>query len=109
MSFYNKHVFFCANQKDNGRKCCQMGDASTMCVYAKTRIKELGLAGEGGIRVSQSGCLGRCKAGPNIVVYPEGVWFTYETQADIDEIIESYLIGGLIPEHLLNNKEPESS
>ncbi len=32
--------------------------------------------------------------GPCIVIYPEGVWYTYTTMADIDEIIDSHLIAG---------------
>jgi (2Fe-2S) ferredoxin len=40
------------------------------------------------------------------VVYPEGVWYTYVDQSDIDEIVESHLQNGqvvqrlLTPEHL---------
>ncbi len=48
--------------------------------------------GPGKIRVSKSGCLGRCSSGPCIVIYPEGIWYTYSSFADIDEIIQSHLI-----------------
>jgi len=44
--------------------------------YAKQRVKELGLAGEGKQRVNMAGCLDRCEEGPCIVVYPEAVWYT---------------------------------
>jgi (2Fe-2S) ferredoxin len=62
--------------------------------YAKARIKQLGLAGPGQVRVNQSGCLDRCEEGPVCVVYPEGVWYTYIDEADIDEIVESHLVNG---------------
>jgi (2Fe-2S) ferredoxin len=61
--------------------------------YAKQRIKELGAASPGNIRINSSGCLDRCEEGPVCVVYPEGVWYTYVDQSDVDEIIESHLIG----------------
>lgn len=109
MSFYKKHVFFCTNQKENGRKCCQMGEASEMCRYTKAEVKTLGLHGEGGVRVSQSGCLGRCKAGPNIVIYPEGVWYTYKDQADIDEILQEHILNNRVVTRLLSSKdEPQA-
>ncbi len=60
--------------------------------HLKTKLVALGLHGAGKIRVSKSGCLGRCGLGPCIVIYPEGVWYTYTTFADIDEIIATHLI-----------------
>lgn len=109
MPFFKKHMFFCINIKEDGRKCCQMGDATVMWQYAKNRMKELGLAGEGGIRVNKSGCLGRCQLGPNIVIYPEGIWYTYRDQRDIDEIIQEHLINDVIVDRLLIKKESEAS
>ena len=46
MSYYAKHVFFCCNQRDGGRTCCNDKGATQMRDYAKGRIKDLGLAGE---------------------------------------------------------------
>src|SRR3990167_3412468 len=100
MSFYEKHLFFCTNQKEGGKKCCQDACAIDFMVYAKQRIHDLGLAGPGKIRVSQSGCLGRCSLGPCLVIYPEGVWYTYHNKADIDEIIEQHLLQGQAVSHL---------
>jgi len=68
--------------------------------YAKQRVKELGLAGEGKLRVNMAGCLDRCEEGPCIVVYPDAVWYTYVDRTDIDEIIESHLQQGRIVERL---------
>jgi (2Fe-2S) ferredoxin len=36
----------------------------------------------------------RCEMGPTMVIYPEGVWYTYRTKEDIDEILQSHLIEG---------------
>lgn len=94
MSFYRHHVFFCLNQRDDGRACCAARGAAELQEYAKARIKALGLAGEGRIRINKAGCLDRCELGPCVVVYPEGTWYTYVDRHDIDEIIDSHLVGG---------------
>ena len=68
--------------------------------YAKQCVKQTGLAGVGGVRVNQAGCLDRCEEGPCIVVYPEGVWYTYVDRSDIDEILEEHLRNGRVVERL---------
>lgn len=100
MSYYRSHLFFCTNQRDAGRKCCNQCGASEARAYAKQRIKALGLAGPGGVRVSLSGCLGRCGEGPVAVLYPQGVWYTYAGQEDVEEIVQRHVIGGEVVEHL---------
>jgi (2Fe-2S) ferredoxin len=100
MSYYRHHVFFCTNQREDGSACCQNHGAQTLRDYAKTRIKSLRLAGEGGIRINSAGCLDRCGEGPVIVVYPEGIWYTYVDQEDIDEIIDEHLCHGRVVERL---------
>jgi (2Fe-2S) ferredoxin len=40
------------------------------------------------VRVSQSGCLGLCAKGPNVMLYPQGVCFSGVTLADADEILD---------------------
>jgi len=72
-----------------------------MRAYAKARIKELNLAGEGKIRVNTSGCMDRCEEGPSCVVYPDGIWYTYVDEFDIDEIIDSHLVNGIPVDRLM--------
>jgi (2Fe-2S) ferredoxin len=100
MSYYRHHVFFCCNQREPGENCCQNHKADEMRDYAKNRVKALGLAGQGKVRVNKAGCLDRCDEGPVIVVYPEEVWYTYVDKADIDEIVEEHLRHGRIVERL---------
>jgi (2Fe-2S) ferredoxin len=101
MSYYKHHVFFCTNQRPPGeRECCQSHNAAEMRDYVKARIKALGYAGPGHVRVNNAGCLDRCAEGPVVVVYPEGIWYTYVDQADLDEIIQSHLIEGRVVERL---------
>lgn len=100
MSHYRHHVFFCTNQRENGRKCCEDADATGMLAYAKDRLKALRLAGPGKARANASGCMDRCTKGPVIAIYPEAVWYTYADQTDIDEIIASHIVNGQIVERL---------
>ena len=100
MSYYAKHVFFCCNRRDGGRVCCNDKGASEIRDHAKHRVKELGLAGEGKVRINQAGCLDRCEEGPCVVVYPEAVWYSYVDRADVDEIIEEHLQHGRVVERL---------
>jgi len=97
---YRRHVFFCTNRRDDGRACCQDHDAEALRTYAKDRGRELGLAVPGGVRVNSAGCLERCSEGPVIVIYPEGVWYTYRDERDIDEIMEEHVVHGRIVERL---------
>jgi (2Fe-2S) ferredoxin len=94
MSYYKHHVFFCLNQRGEGRPSCAAHPAAQLQGYAKERIKKLGLAGQGACRINKAGCLDRCEQGPVMVVYPEATWYTYVDEHDIDEIIDSHLVGG---------------
>jgi len=101
MSHYDKHVFFCVNQRAAGEDCCNNHDAQAARDYVKDKVKKLGLSGEENkIRINSAGCLGRCELGPVLVVYPEAVWYTYVDISDLDEIIEEHLKHGRIVERL---------
>lgn len=95
----------CTNQKAEGKKCCANSGGEDFFSYLKNRLLELDLHGYEKIRVSKSGCLGRCSSGPCIVIYPEGMWYSYSSYADIDEIIESHLIAEKPVERLLIDRE----
>ena len=101
MSYYKYHVFFCTNLRTDGRKCCQNGGATEVLDYAKRRVKEAKLNGPGKVRISSAGCMDRCAQGPAVAVYPEAIWYTYSSQADIEEIITTHLIEGKVVERLL--------
>jgi (2Fe-2S) ferredoxin len=98
--YYRYHVFFCVNRREDGRPCCANHDSQAMRDYAKERVKALGLAGKGSVRVSTSGCMDRCDEGPVVVIYPEGTWYTYVDRHDVDEIINRHLAQGQVVERL---------
>lgn len=98
--YYAHHIFFCLNERKNGEECCAQHQAQAGFDRCKQRVKEAGLAGPGQVRVNKAGCLDRCAAGPVAVVYPEGVWYSYVDEQDIDEIVESHLKNGKVVERL---------
>jgi len=100
-TYYQRHIFFCLNERKNGEACCAQHNAQAAFDHCKARVKDAGLAGPGRVRVNKAGCLDRCAAGPVAVVYPEGVWYTYLDQSDIDEIVDSHLKDGKVVERLL--------
>jgi len=101
MSYYERHIFFCLNQRDNGEACCASQGAEAAFNHCKSRVKAAGLAGPGKVRVNRAGCLDRCAGGPVAVVYPEAVWYTFVDEADIDEIVESHLQRGEVVDRLV--------
>jgi (2Fe-2S) ferredoxin len=100
MSHFKYHVFFCTNQREGGEACCNNHGAADMRDYMKKRVKGLGDRIPDKVRINTAGCLDRCEKGPVIVVYPEATWYTYVDEEDIDEIIESHLVGGKVVDRL---------
>ncbi|WP_298289912.1 (2Fe-2S) ferredoxin domain-containing protein [Thiomonas sp.] len=111
MSHYKHHIFFCLNQREPNaaRPCCAGHGAEAAFEHCKAEVKRLGLAGPGQVRVNRAGCMDRCEQGPVCVVYPEGVWYTYVDLADIDDIVQTHLVGGRVVERLRLPDEPESA
>ena len=92
--YFQRHIFFCCNQRDDGRECCADKGAVELRDYCKQQVKKRGLAGTGRVQVNMAGCLDRCELGPVAVVYPEGVWYRYKNREDVDEIVERHLANG---------------
>lgn len=100
-SYYERHIFFCLNERTNGDACCAQFNAQQAFDRCKSQVKSAGISGPGQVRVNKAGCLDRCAAGPVAVVYPEAVWYSYVDLDDIDEIVESHLKNGQVVERLL--------
>lgn len=96
-----RHVFICQTERPPSGKpsCARRGGGELYAAFQ---------AGIGAhpelwdrIAVTSCGCLGPCFDGPNIVVYPERVWYANVTTADVPEIIESHVAGGRPVERLV--------
>ena len=90
---YRCHVFCCVNERSPGhlRGSCSRRGSVKLRDYMKAKAKALGLER---VRINASGCLDRCELGPTMVIYPEGVWYHYESREDVDEILETHLVQG---------------
>jgi (2Fe-2S) ferredoxin len=98
--YYERHIFFCLNERKNGEDSCSQHHAQEGFDRCKQLIKEADLSGKGHVRVNKAGCLDRCAGGPVAVVYPEGVWYSFVDNHDIDDIVESHLKNGQVVERL---------
>lgn len=95
MSRFRRHVFVCTNKRPpGGRPSCGAGCAPAVCTalqHAVATNPELCNV----VAVTPCGCLGPCFEGPNLVIYPEGVWYAGVTVADIPELVTSHLVAGI--------------
>ena len=105
MGHYRQHVFVCTY----GPYCPFDGDTEQLLKRLKERVAASGLQNE--IRVNRSGCLNQCGHGPNLVIYPDDVWYAHVQPSDADELFDSHLLAGKPVQRLLyaappgNNKE----
>ena len=93
------HVFFCRQQKPGGLVCCgARGGAESLAALQKEIIAQ-GLDDE--VQVTASDSIGMCGRGPNMVVYPEGTWYTGVTPEAAVEIVREHFKGGRPVERLI--------
>ncbi|MBC7906638.1 MAG: (2Fe-2S) ferredoxin domain-containing protein [Rhodospirillaceae bacterium] len=103
--YYRIHVFVCTNRRPDAhtRGSCAARGSEPLRDYLKARAKELGMKD---IRVNSAGCLDRCELGPVMVIYPEGIWYSYHSHDDIDEILDTHLVkGGRVARLLLRPED----
>jgi (2Fe-2S) ferredoxin len=98
---YVQHILICTDSKS---KQCKKGGPEVLKTFQKA-IKERKLAKQ--VMVSEIGHVGGCSLGPNVLVYPEGVWYGQVEPDDVAEIINEHLLQGRVVERLLRGQRQD--
>ena len=95
---YDAHVLIC-----KGGDCKKRG-SKTVRGALKNELRTQGLNKD--VRIDSVDCLGLCKHGPNLIIYPGGTWYLGITENDIPEVVHEHLINGEPVEHLAAELRP---
>jgi (2Fe-2S) ferredoxin len=95
------HVLVCA-----GKSCTNVGSAEVREAFERElKARELlfgkakkGKNPQGSIVLTECASVGFCAVGAAVLVYPDGVWYAQVRASDVEEIIESHLVGGRVVE-----------
>jgi (2Fe-2S) ferredoxin/SAM-dependent methyltransferase len=100
MEPFRYHVFICNQCKAEGVPCCAVRGSEKVIEALRHEIAAQGLLDE--VQITQCGSVGLCERGPNMVVYPEGVWYSAVQPQDVSEIVRSHFQQGSVVERLVN-------
>ena len=95
------HFFVCTNRRPDDHplpSCARRGGTEVYDSF----LREMARRGYPlGLKVTVTGCLTPCQCGPNVVVYPQGLWYAGVTEADVPEIVAAHLDRDAVVERLL--------
>ena len=95
---YDAHVLIC-----KGGDCKKRG-AKTVRGVLKDELRAQDMNRD--VRIDSVDCLGLCKHGPNVIIYPDGTWYLGVTENDVPEMVEKHLANGQPVEHLAAEFRP---
>jgi len=95
---YDAHVLIC---KDGD---CKKRGSKTVRRALKDELRAEGMNRD--VRVDSVDCLGLCKHGPNMIVYPPGTWYLGIVEQDVPEMVQRHLKDGEPVEHLAAELRP---
>ena len=84
---YTCHLFVCTKSRGGLRRSCGDHGSSDIKAALKDEVKNRGWKSR--VRVSDSGCLGLCDEGPNVMIYLQKIWYSEVSLDDVPAIIES--------------------
>jgi (2Fe-2S) ferredoxin/SAM-dependent methyltransferase len=97
---FRYHVFACDQRKPEGASCCSARGSAAVIDALRREVAARGLADV--VQVTTCGSIGLCERGPNLVVYPDAVWYSGVTPGDVPEIVAEHFQNGRAVEHLMN-------
>ena len=83
---YQCHLFVCTKTRDGIRRSCGDHDSSRIKSTLKDEVNKRGWKSR--VRVSDTGCLGLCDDGPNVLIHPQKIWFSDVGMEDIPAILK---------------------
>jgi (2Fe-2S) ferredoxin len=104
MEPFRYHVYVCDQQKPEGVPSCPARGSRVMLEELRREIVAQGLAND--VQITTCGSLGLCERGPNMVVYPDGVWYSGVRAEDVREIVDSHFRQGRPVSRLVNTDAP---
>ena len=104
MEPFRYHVYACQQEKPGNAPCCAGRGSAQMLDALRKEIGAQGLMDT--VQITTSGSLGLCERGPNMVVYPEGVWYSNVQVADVPELVREHFKNGRPVERLLSGSDP---
>ncbi|HHU02076.1 MAG: NADH-ubiquinone oxidoreductase-F iron-sulfur binding region domain-containing protein [Christensenellales bacterium] len=99
MELFRSHVLVCG-----GTGCTSSGSDLIIEQFEK-QLADHDLENE--IKVIRTGCFGLCEAGPVVIVYPEGTFYSHVKPADVKEIVEEHLLKGRVVRRLVYAEKGE--
>jgi (2Fe-2S) ferredoxin/precorrin-6B methylase 2 len=103
MQPFRYHVFICDQKKPEGVPCCAARGSGATLEALRQEVAVRGLLDD--VQITTCGSLGVCERGPNLVVYPEGVWYSGVRPEDVPELVESHFVQGKPVDRLVNHNE----
>ncbi|MCG6962061.1 MAG: (2Fe-2S) ferredoxin domain-containing protein [Acidobacteria bacterium] len=92
MEPFRYHVYVCTQEKPDEMPCCAARGGQRVLEALRSEVHEAGLHDD--VQITTCGSLGLCERGPNMVVYPEGVWYSRVQVEDVAEIVREHFTGG---------------
>jgi (2Fe-2S) ferredoxin/2-polyprenyl-3-methyl-5-hydroxy-6-metoxy-1,4-benzoquinol methylase len=103
MQPFRYHVLVCDQRKPDGLPCCNAAKSAAVIDALRKELASRGLLDD--VQVTVTGSMGLCERGPNWVVYPDGIWYSGVTSADVPEIVSEHFQKGRPVERLVNKDE----
>jgi len=93
MEPFRYHVYACQQEKPGGNpQCCSARGSAAVLDALRKELAAQKLNDT--VQVTTCGSLGMCTRGPNMVVYPEGVWYAGVQAADVPELVREHFLNG---------------
>ena len=99
------HIFVCVQRRPDGHprsSCAQKNAEAVFNAFAQELIKR---NLQGRVALTQTGCLGPCQAGANVLIYPGAIMYSWIAPEEAAQVIDQHLLGGELLQEKLTPAE----